>query len=56
MHTHTIAGMAVAHFGRIPETGEHFVWEGWRIEVIDRDGPRVDKLLVVRTEVGVGAT
>jgi putative hemolysin len=52
---HTIAGMAVAHFGRIPETGEHFVWEGWRIEVIDRDGPRVDKLLVVRTEVGVGA-
>lgn len=46
---HTIAGMVVARFGRLPETGEFFVWEGWRIEVIDRDGARIDKLLVTRT-------
>ncbi len=45
---HTLAGMVVAHFGRIPETGEYFTWEGWRIEVIDRDGARIDKLLVSR--------
>ena len=45
---HTIAGMVVAHFGRIPETGEHFAWQGWRIEVVDRDGARIDKLLVAR--------
>lgn len=45
---HTIAGMVVAHFGRIPETGEHFVWGDWRIEVVDRDGARIDKLLVAR--------
>lgn len=47
---HTIAGMAMARFGRIPETGEHFIWEGWRIEIIDRDGARIDKLLVARVE------
>ncbi|NLG59122.1 MAG: HlyC/CorC family transporter, partial [Gammaproteobacteria bacterium] len=43
---HTAAGMVIAHFGRIPNTGEWFEWEGWRIEVIDLDGPRIDKLLV----------
>lgn len=47
---HTIAGMVMAQFGRIPDAGEHFSWEGWRIEVIDRDGARIDKLLVERLE------
>lgn len=45
---HTAAGMAIAHFGRIPHAGEHFDWAGWRIEVVDLDGPRVDKLLLQR--------
>ncbi|HVI24765.1 MAG TPA: hemolysin family protein [Xanthomonadaceae bacterium] len=45
---HTAAGMAIAHFGRIPNTGEHYAWGGWRIEVVDLDGPRVDKLLLQR--------
>lgn len=43
---HTAAGMVIAHFGRIPNTGEWFEWEGWRIEVVDLDGPRIDKLLL----------
>jgi putative hemolysin len=43
---HTAAGMVIAHFGRIPHVGEHFAWSGWRIEVIDLDGPRIDKLLL----------
>ena len=43
---HTAAGMVIAHFGRIPHAGEYFVWDGWRIEVVDLDGPRVDKLLL----------
>ena len=47
---HTIAGMVMAQFGRIPDAGEHFTWEGWRIEVIDRDGARIDKLLVERLQ------
>jgi putative hemolysin len=44
----TAAGMTIAHFGRIPHAGEHFDWAGWRIEIVDLDGPRVDKLLLQR--------
>ena len=47
---HTAAGMAIAHFGRIPNTAEYFEWSGWRIEVVDLDGPRIDKLLLTRIE------
>src|SRR5690606_6011376 len=43
---HTAAGMIIAQFGRIPNIGEHFEWNGWRIEIIDLDGPRIDKLLL----------
>ena len=45
---HTLAGMCIAHFGRIPNVGERFDWAGWRIEVVDLDGARVDKLLLTR--------
>ncbi|MBU8975103.1 hemolysin family protein [Lysobacter sp. MMG2] len=45
---HTAAGMVIAHFGRIPYVGEHFDWAQWRIEVVDLDGPRIDKLLLSR--------
>ena len=44
----TAAGMAIAHFGRIPHVGEHFRIGAWRIEVVDLDGPRIDKLLLQR--------
>lgn len=50
---HTAAGMTIAHFGRIPNVAEHFEWNGWRIEILDLDGPRVDKLLLQR--IGRGA-
>jgi putative hemolysin len=40
--------MTIAHFGRIPHAGEHFDWKGWRIEVVDLDGARIDKLLIQR--------
>jgi putative hemolysin len=43
---HTAAGMVIAHFGRIPHVGEHFTWDDWRIEVVDLDGPRIDKLML----------
>ena len=42
----TAAGMLIAHFGRIPHAGEHFAFSGWRFEVVDLDGARIDKLLV----------
>jgi putative hemolysin len=45
---HTAAGMLIAHFGRIPHAGEHFDHGGWRFEVVDLDGARIDKLLIAR--------
>lgn len=49
---HTAAGMMISWFGRIPHSGEHFVWKGFRFEVIDLDGARVDKLLISRDLMG----
>lgn len=42
----TLAGFAVMQLGRVPSSADHFDWEGMRFEVMDMDGPRVDKLLV----------
>lgn len=47
---HTASGMVVAHFGRIPKTGEYFTWQGVRFEVVDLDGARIDKILVQKVE------
>lgn len=43
----TAAGMVMAALGHIPQTGEVFTWRGIRFEVVDLDGARIDKLLVV---------
>ncbi|HRO63772.1 hemolysin family protein [Thermomonas sp.] len=48
MEFHTVAGLVIAHFGRIPRVSEYFRVGQWRIEVVDLDGPRVDKLLLQR--------
>jgi putative hemolysin len=42
----TVAGLMIEHFGRIPHVGEHFEMSGWRFEVVDLDGARIDKLLL----------
>ena len=42
----TVAGYVIAALKRIPELGESFEANGWRFEVIDLDGRRIDKLLV----------
>ncbi len=44
----TAAGLITVHFGRIPHVGEHFTGGGFRFEVVDLDGARVDKLLIAR--------
>jgi putative hemolysin len=46
----TAAGMVIAHFSRIPAPGETFEFGHWRIEVVDLDGARIDKLLICRVE------
>ena len=42
---HTLSGMLMWLFDRLPTTGDHTEWEGWRFEVVDLDGNRVDKVL-----------
>ncbi len=42
---HTLGGLLLWLAGRIPATGEHQDWEGWRLEVVDLDGHRIDKVL-----------
>jgi putative hemolysin len=45
----TLAGMIMLLLGRLPETTDSVEWEGWRFEVVDLDGKRVDKVLVGRS-------
>ena len=45
----TLAGMIMLLLGRLPQTTDTVEWEGWRFEVVDLDGKRVDKVLVERT-------
>ncbi|MCC5618354.1 hemolysin family protein [Nostoc sp. CHAB 5836] len=43
----TLGGFVITHLGRIPAAADHFEWQSMRIEVIDMDGNRVDKVLVI---------
>jgi putative hemolysin len=45
---HTVAGLVMAEFGRVPTAGDVFTRGSLRIEVVDMDGFRVDKVLVTR--------
>jgi len=44
----TLAGMVMLLLGRLPQTADAVDWLGWRFEVVDLDGKRVDKVLVTR--------
>jgi putative hemolysin len=42
----TLGGLVMAFLGRIPKSGDYFDWAGFRFEVMDMDGHRVDKVLI----------
>lgn len=44
----TLGGFVIAYLDRIPAAADSFEAEGWRFEVMDMDGSRVDKLLVFK--------
>jgi len=46
----TVAGLVLAVLRHLPTVGEHFVEQGWRFEIVDMDGRKVDKLLVSEVE------
>jgi putative hemolysin len=45
---HTLSGMMMCLLDRLPDTGDVGEWEQWRLEVVDLDGRRVDKVLASR--------
>jgi putative hemolysin len=45
---HTLAGFVLFELGRLPSEGQYVIWGGWRFEVVDVDGHRIDKILARR--------
>ena len=46
----TVAGLALAVLKHLPTEGEYFTEQGWRFEIVDMDGRKIDKLLVCRVK------
>lgn len=44
----TVAGFVFHQMGELPRTGQSVTMNDWRIEVVDMDGLRIDKVLVSR--------
>jgi putative hemolysin len=44
---HTLGGFMMARVNRIPAVGDHFMVDDFRFEVVDMDGRRVDRVLIV---------
>ena len=47
---HTLAGFMLYQLAVIPRAGDKLDWEGWRFEVVDMDGNRIDRLLAAPLE------
>ncbi|MDL1861134.1 HlyC/CorC family transporter [Betaproteobacteria bacterium PRO7] len=47
----TLSGMVMLLLGRVPHTGDAVEWAGWRFEIVDMDGRRIDKVLATRVTV-----
>jgi putative hemolysin len=48
---HTVAGMVLSAMRRLPAAGDAVDIGGWRFEVVDMDGRRIDKVLASRLAV-----
>ena len=44
----TLAGLMIEQFQRIPNVAESITYQGWRFEIVDRDGNRIDKVLATK--------
>jgi putative hemolysin len=42
----TVGGLIIHALGRIPRIGDRTQWQGLYLEVVDMDGPRIDRLLI----------
>ena len=48
----TAAGFALSILKHIPEVGERFTYRGWRFEIADMDGRKIDKLFASEAKQG----
>ena len=46
----TMSGLVLEEMGKIPKEGEYFIWHNFKIEVVDIDGAKIDKLLVTQLD------
>lgn len=46
----TLGGLVIELMGRIPKTGESVIWQNMKLEIVDMDGARIDKVLVILQE------
>lgn len=46
----TLGGFVFTQMGRVPSVAEAFEWHGLRFEIVDMDGKRIDKVLVMATQ------
>jgi putative hemolysin len=51
----TLSGLVMWLLGRVPQAGDLATWHGWRLEVVDMDGKRIDKILATRIGAPRGA-
>ena len=47
---HTIGGFILHTLGELPKTGQKLKWNDFDLEVVDMDGMRIDKILVIRKD------
>lgn len=50
----TVAGFVLARLGRIPKAGDTLTWRDLKVEIMDMDGVRIDKILLSRNEKALG--
>lgn len=43
----TLGGLLLEELGHIPQAGEIILWQSFKFEILDMDGPRIDKVLVL---------
>jgi putative hemolysin len=46
----TVAGFVINNINKIPQVGDKFDYSNYKIEIVDIDGNRVDKILISRKE------
>jgi putative hemolysin len=47
-HFNTLSGLILRELKKVPKPGDRFTWYSLEIEILDMDGARIDKVLVVQ--------